>query len=103
MVSIHVLVLAAALTANQDLELLDFQAQWCGPCRAMAPTIERLEQAGYPVRRVDIDQHGFRQLERALECLWHGMAGSSPIQRSCMIGVAGARHDQQVGIVASQL
>jgi thiol-disulfide isomerase/thioredoxin len=37
----------------QEVELLDFYLPTCGPCRAMAPTVERLEAEGVRVRRVD--------------------------------------------------
>ncbi|MFO7905891.1 MAG: trypsin-like peptidase domain-containing protein [Planctomycetota bacterium] len=57
MVWCHTLVLAAALAGNHDLVLLDFGADWCEPCRTMEPTLERLEEAGYPVRRVNVDQN----------------------------------------------
>ena len=58
MVSLHAFVLAAAaaLAGNSDLVLLDFSADWCAPCRSMEPTIQRLQEAGYPVRRVNVDQ-----------------------------------------------
>lgn len=37
----------------QQLELLDFHLPGCGPCRAMEPTVARLEAEGVRVRRVD--------------------------------------------------
>lgn len=51
-----VLLAGAALTAQNDVMLLDFSAEWCGPCRQMAPIVAGLEQEGYPVRQVDVDQ-----------------------------------------------
>ena len=39
--------------------LVDFWAEWCGPCRALAPTIDELateQQGKLKVGKVDVDQ-----------------------------------------------
>ena len=50
-------LLVAAATApcasGGDVLLLDFSSPHCGPCQQMIPTIQSLEGAGYPLRRVD--------------------------------------------------
>lgn len=46
---------AAAAAAGEAL-LLAFEASWCGPCRQMAPLVESVAAAGWPVRRVDVDR-----------------------------------------------
>ena len=54
------LLLATALLTVSgvgETVLLDFTASWCGPCQQLAPVVEELAEAGYPVRKVDIDQH----------------------------------------------
>ncbi|NLF68119.1 MAG: thioredoxin fold domain-containing protein [Candidatus Anammoximicrobium sp.] len=56
MITLHALTLLAALSAPGQSVLLDFYADWCGPCRAMEPTVRRLVADGYPVRMVNIDQ-----------------------------------------------
>src|SRR3990172_72013 len=54
--AIAALMLAAAAAqpaCGGDLLLLDFTSPYCGPCQQMIPTIQSLDAAGYPVRRVD--------------------------------------------------
>ena len=52
-------ILFAALGAmahGGEILLLDFSSPTCGPCQQMIPTVSSLEQAGYPVRKVDATQ-----------------------------------------------
>jgi thiol-disulfide isomerase/thioredoxin len=55
MVSLQAAMLALALSSG-DTVLLDFYADWCGPCHQMDPVIRQLEAAGYPVRKINLDQ-----------------------------------------------
>jgi thiol-disulfide isomerase/thioredoxin len=57
MVALETLALALALAGASDTVLLEFSADWCGPCRSMEPTIRRLVSEGYPVRQVNVDQN----------------------------------------------
>jgi thiol-disulfide isomerase/thioredoxin len=46
----------AIAAATGDVVLLDFSADWCGPCKQMAPLIGEIGAAGWLVRHVDVDQ-----------------------------------------------
>ncbi len=37
-----------------DVQLLDFSAGYCAPCQQMVPILQRMEQAGFPIRQLDI-------------------------------------------------
>ncbi len=46
------------LVADHEAVLVDYYADWCGPCQMLEPTVEEIAAEGHAVvAKVDIDQH----------------------------------------------
>ncbi|GAA0551907.1 thioredoxin [Halorubrum ejinorense] len=44
--------------AEHDVVLVDFYADWCGPCQMMEPTVEAVaSETDAAVLKVDVDEH----------------------------------------------
>ena len=40
-----------------EIVMLDFTASYCGPCQEMVPVIQKMQKAGFPIRKVNLSQH----------------------------------------------
>ena len=64
-------------------KILYFTASWCGPCKALAPTIQQLQSEGLNIQKVDVDndqslsaQYGVRNVPTLIKIDASGNAGA---------------------------
>ena len=48
------------IKASEKVVLLDFYADWCGPCRMVVPVVEKIasEHPEYVIGKVNVDDEG---------------------------------------------
>jgi hypothetical protein len=54
MVALQSLALCLSLTGAGQVVLLDFYSDHCPPCRQMAPLVDQMITAGYPVKKINV-------------------------------------------------
>ncbi len=56
MITTAAVIVACTIGAVEHIQILEFSSESCGPCRQMAATVERLNQAGHEIQQVDVDR-----------------------------------------------
>lgn len=56
MIILYALVIGLAGSADENTALLSFYSESCGPCRQMGPIVQRLADAGHPIRRIEVSR-----------------------------------------------
>ena len=59
------------IVSSNDLVFVDFFAQWCGPCKMLAPSIDKLadEHNEAKVLKVDVDQENELAMEFGVQSI----------------------------------
>ncbi len=50
-------------------EVLFFETNWCGACKAMKPTVAQLKDQGFLIRTIDLDNHEQQAMEYGIHAV----------------------------------
>lgn len=69
---------------KDDLCVVDFYATWCGPCKMLAPNIEKLSESGIKCAKIDIDNNTQLALNYGIEVIPYVIVfkNGNPIDKS---------------------
>ena len=61
----------SALLNTDKTVLVDFYAEWCGPCKKMKPSLDKISKEDKTVHviRIDVDKNRFLATEMGIEAL----------------------------------
>lgn len=53
-----------SIVKDNSLILVDFWAEWCGPCKKLTPILEEIEQeTGLPIGKLNVDENTKKSAE----------------------------------------
>ena len=77
----------AIVLESEKPVLVEFSASWCGPCKAMEPILEELEQVYFDrVKFCKIDAEQNPKLAQALEI--HGLPALDLVKQGNVLGIS---------------
>lgn len=59
-----------SLVGSHDLILIDFWAEWCGPCKKLSPILDEIAQEkGLWVGKLNVDENKVKPLEYSVQSI----------------------------------
>ena len=70
------------------IEILDFYAKWCGPCKMLSKTLEQIESEmeGLKIERVDVDSEDARVEKYGIQNLPTIIIAEDGVEKERIVG-----------------